>query len=323
MKIRHITLTIITILAVIMSACSSSDFIIEAQIDGTPDKAVFVSYVGDNGMVCERIMPGDGNRFTYKGNSDDYTLLWIWDTQGQLIAQMAVRNGDHLTVKSDGLQLPTLDIKGNDVTEQWMKWRKNNQASFDTSDTATIDQLIEQQITQHPDQILSTILLVAEYNQLDGSDKSKQLLQAIRPDMRPQRLVSSLEYLIDTHKQSTGVVTCLTFYRLNKGIEELTLSGKRAALLFWSRSDKNRKVAIDSLRSLARQYGDDITVADIVVDTDTTQWTRTISQDSTTWTHWWAPGGMMDPMLQNITIHRTPLLILSDSTGHIMRVTAL
>ena len=300
------------------TSCTDSDFTINAQLDGTPDNMVTICYVGNQGLVTERMMVEQGNQLTYKGSSDDYTMLWIWDTQRQLIAQMVVRNGDRLTVKSDGLQLPTLDIKGNEVTEQWMKFRKSNQEAIDNHDTEAINRLIEQQIAQHPDQLLSTVLLVADYSQLDNS-KVKQLLQSIKPDARPDRLVNTLEYLIEQHKQHTGIIRSLTLYRYNTGVQDLQMFNKSAALLFWSRYDTNRQAYVDSLRAISQRSGDNIVIADILVDTDTTQWTQNIKQQSSTWTHWWAPGGMMDHMLQSIAIERTPMIILTDSTSHITR----
>ena len=319
-SVKQIILTTCLVgLMCLTTGCTDSDFTINAQLDGTPDNMVTICYMGNQGLVTERMMVAQGNQLTFKGSSDDYTILWIWDAQRQLIAQMVVRNGDRLTVKSDGLRLPTLDIKGNKVTEQWMKFRKSNQEAIDNHDTNAINRQIEQHIAQHPDQLLSTVLLVAEYNQLDGNDKVKQLLQSIKPDARPDRLVSTLQYLIEQHRQPTGIIRSLTLYRHGKGIQDLELNAKPAALLFWSRYDTNRKTAIDSLHAMASRHGDNIIIADILVDTDTTQWTHNIKQTSTSWTHWWAPGGMMDAMLQSIAIERTPTIILTDSTSHIIQ----
>ena len=321
MKKTHL-FCLICLALLLLSSCTDSDFTIEGQIDGTPDRAITIAYNGDNGNIIERVMLTEGNRFSFKGDSDDYTLLWIWDAQGQLIAQMVVRDGDQLTVKSDGLRLPTLDITGNDITRQWMKFRKDNINTFDSSDKDAIDRLIEQQIAQHPDQLLSTVLLVAEYNQLDNAEKVKTLLQSLHPDVRSDRLVSTVEYIIDHHKKNTTIIGPLTLYWHNHGIENLNVLGQHYVLFFWSRRDADRKSCIDSLVSWSRQHGDKLMVADILVDTDTTQWSHTLKGDATSWTHWWAPGGIMDPALQDINIGHTPLFIVTDSTAHITQITS-
>lgn len=301
-----------------LTGCTSSDFTIQAQLDGIPERTVVIAYCSDQGMVTERVTLGEGNSFTHHGSSDEYTLVSLWNLQGQLIAQLVVRNGDKMTVKSDGLQLPTTQVTGNGVTEQWMKFRKENHQAYDSHDTATIDRLIEQYVIQHPDQLLSTVLLVADYSQLDGSKHVRQLLQTIHPDARPQQLVATIDYLLQQHKDMPERITSFTLYRLGKGFEELKANEKATALLFWSRHDEGRKEYVDSMRAIARREGDKVQLADILVDPDTTQWSKTVKSDSANWTHWWAPGGIMDPMLSSIAIMRTPLLVVTDSTGRII-----
>lgn len=319
MKKTHL-FCLICLALLLLSSCTDSDFTIEGQIDGTPDRAITIAYNGDNGNVIERVMLTEGNQFNFKGDSDDYTLLWIWDTQGQLIAQMVVRDGDQLTVKSDGLRLPTLDITGNDITRQWMKFRKDNINTFDSSDNDAIDRLIEQQIAQHPDQLLSTVLLVAEYSKLTDTEQVNKLLQSLQPDVRPQNLVSTIEYVIEQHKRNSGVIGQLTLVRHDKGIDDLKVRDYPSVLLFWSRGDDNHKACIDSMRTWSRRLHDRMQFADIMVDTDTIRWANFIKRDSLACSHWWAPGGMMDAMLQGINIDHTPLIIVTDSTGHITQV---
>ncbi|MBR5727997.1 MAG: hypothetical protein IKS64_00340 [Muribaculaceae bacterium] len=301
----------------VLTGCTSNDFTIQAQLDGVSERTVIIAYSGDHGVVTDRVKLEEGNSFTYRGNSDQYTLVSLWDLQGQLIAQLVAHNGDKMVVKSDGLQLPTTQVSGNEVTEQWMKFRKDNHLAYDSHDTTAIDRLIEQQISKHPDQLLSTVLLVADYSQLDGGKHTRQLLQSIHAEARPQRLVSSLEYLMERHQDMPERVTTLTLYRLGKGFEDLKVNEQATILLFWSRNDEARKACVESMRAKSRQSGGKIQLADILVDPDTTLWSKTVGNDSATWAHWWAPGGVMDPMLGGIPISRTPLFIVTDSTGRV------
>lgn len=313
---QTLSLALIT-LALATSSCTDSDFTIKGQIDNAPDKFVTIAYTGDNGNITQRVMITEGNQFNFKGTSKQYTLLWIWDANNQLIAQMVVKDGDDMTVKSDGLRVPTTDVKGNDITQQWMKFRKDNNNIFDASDYQAIDRLIEQQIAQHPEQLLSTVLLVAEYSQLHNIDKVKKLLQTIQPEAKPQPITATIDYLIQHNKATQGIINNITLYKHNKGFEDLNVMGKPTAILFWSRSDKNRKAAIDTLNNITHAYDDNINIADILVDTDTAQWARNIATNALTATHWWAPGGIMDPMLKNINIQHTPMILVTDSTAHV------
>lgn len=301
----------------VLTSCSSSDFTIQAQLDGVPERIVIIAYNGDHGTVTERVTLEQGNSVTYHGSSEEYTLVSMWDQQGQLIAQLVVHNGDKMTVKSDGLQLPTTQVSGNEVTEQWMKFRKDNNQAYDSHDTAAIDRLIEQYIGQHPDKLLSTVLLVADYGRLDGGKRMRQLLQDIHAEVRPQRLTSTLEYLLQLQHDMPERISTLTLYRLGKGFEDLKANERATVLLFWSRNDESRQACIDSMRAMARREGEKLQLADVLVDPDTAQWSRTVSKDSSTWVHWWAPGGVMDPMLGGIPIVRTPLFVVTDSTGRI------
>ena len=222
----------------VLTSCSSSDFTIQAQLDGVPERIVIIAYNGDHGIVTERVTLEQGNSVTYHGSSEEYTLVSMWDQQGQLIAQLVAHNGDKMTVKSDGLQLPTTQVSGNEVTEQWMKFRKDNNQAYDSHDTAAIDRLIEQYIGQHPDKLLSTVLLVADYGQLDGGKRMRQLLQDIHAEVRPQRLTSTLEYLLQLQHDMPERISTLTLYRLGKGFEDLKANERATVLLFWSRNGR-------------------------------------------------------------------------------------
>lgn len=310
------TITALCLMAWLTSCSTSSEFTIEAQLDGVPDGIVTIAYSSDDGMVADRVKLTEGNRVKYVGASQQYTLLWIWNTQGQLIAQMVVRDGDEITVKSDGLQLPTIDIRGNELTEQWMSWRKANIHAINSSDRSAIDKLIEKQIADHPDQLLSTVLLVAEYSQLDNPDKVRPLLQAISPDARPRQLVATLEAQLQPQR-AVQSLSPMTLYRHNKGFDELDTQGKNAVILLWSKADDSHKACLDSMRLWAKQRAGQIMLADILVDADTAQWTRTVGAETAHWTHWWAPGGIMDNNLVGLGITRTPTLICTDSTGRV------
>lgn len=301
----------------VFSSCTSSDFTIQTQLDGVPERIVIIAYNGDQGTITERVTLGQGNSFTYHGSSEQYTVVSMWDQQGQLIAQLVVHNGDKMTVKSDGLQLPTKQVSGNEVTEQWMRFRKENHQAYDSHDEAAINRLIEEYIGKHPDKLLSTVLLVADYNQLDGGKQMRQLLQGIHADVRPQRLVGTLEYLMQQQKGMPERIGSLTLYRMGRGFEELKANEQTTVLLFWSRHDESRQACVDAMRAMARRADKKILLVDVLVDSDTTQWSKTVSNDSSSWTHWWAPGGIMDPMLLGIPIARTPLFVVTDSTGRI------
>lgn len=302
-----------------MASCSGDGFTIEAQLDGVPERTVIIAYQGDDGIITDNVTLEKGNAINYHGSSQDYTLVSMWDMQGQLIAQLVTRDGDDITVKSDGMQLPTHEVKGNKVTEQWIKFRKDHQQDYDSQNYAAIDRLIEQQIKQHPDQLLSTVLLVADYSQFDDSKQVSRLLQAIQADVRPQQLVASLEALMAQKAAMPDKIDRLTLYRHAQGIDELQPDGKRLVMLLWSRDDKSHAVDVAALRNKA---GEGVTLADILVDTDTTRWSATLRTDSANWSHWWAPGGMMDAGLGGIVVSRTPWYVVVDSTGRITQSAA-
>lgn len=301
-----------------MVGCTSRDFTIEGQIDGVPDKVITVAYIGDSGAVSQQITLSKGNMLKFTGISSDPTLVWLWDSQGQIVAQMVVKNGDRIIVASDGFQLPTLNVKGNDVTEQWMKFRKENQNLINSQEYVAVDKLIEKQITEHPDQLLSTVLLVAEYSQLDDTKKVSSLLQAINAEVRPQRLVSTLEYMIQHKAGQPTMLTGLTMFRQDAGVEELVTRGKCTVLLFWSRGDERLQACVDTMRNVSGYYGRRVVMADILVDTDTAQWYRSTHNTAMPWGHWWAPGGLMDPMLHGLNVERTPMMLVADSTAHVV-----
>ena len=84
----------------VLAGCTNSDFTIQAQLDGVSERTVIIAYNSDHGVVTERVKLEEGNSFTYRGSSDQYTLVSLWDLQGQLIAQLVAHNGDKMSIKN-------------------------------------------------------------------------------------------------------------------------------------------------------------------------------------------------------------------------------
>lgn len=305
--------------AVTTTACSSDGFTIQGQIDGVPERLVTVAYMGDHGMVAEQVPLQKGNTLTYEGRSQQHTLLFIWDAQGQLIAQMVVCDGDRMTVNSDGLQLPTPQVSGNEPTQQWMKFRRDNLNAFNAGDKQTIAQLIAQHINRHPDQLLSTVLLVAEYAPLTDTATVAALLSRISPEARPQRLVQTLETMLQRNPPvATARLTAPTLWLMDSGLQTLDTDDKAALLLLWRKGDHDLQACIDTLRAIRQDHNTPLYMADILLDADTTGWYAATRADATLWQHWWAPGGMMEANLLGLDLQRTPVFVQLDTTSRVI-----
>ena len=309
----------ICFVALLLASCSHNNIEIEGNIKGLGSQKVHIVYHGDGGTIDDVIMANEG-RFKTECMSSELTVITIIDFRGTCLAQFAAQNSDHITIKGEISKPDEIIVEGNDVTEKWMAFRNDHSMLYNSAPSAGLNQEIEKWVKAHPKDPCSTLLLLFDHSALMNETGTQPLLNNIDPKARPERMLAAAMWINEYYSRHTAKeVLSLNLCGTNGEFEPLNVKGKATILYFWSNNHEKRSDIIAAIKGKLRSCdAEAITIADVLVDADTTRWATTCRADSATWGHYWVPGGVTDIALRNLRIPTVPFFVATDSLGHIV-----
>ena len=317
MKNTSAAALLIFLLCITLSACSGGKFKITAHITGMPDGNVRIAYAAPDGVKDTWVMVKDG-KFEAEGSSAQLTVVGIYDNGGKMLLKVAVQNGDKVSIEGDMAQKSDLNVRGTKANEEWFGFMHDNADAYSYGNEPILGMKIEQYIKSHPDNVVSTLLLLFDYPYRNATAKVEGLLNTISKDAKP-------EFLLQTHKalvqqQGTPITSIGTLNLLNTANKVASISAlgsKFTILYFWNNDDYDHTQSVAQLKSMADKSSANLKIADIYLEADTMQWRDKLSNDNAPWQHFWAPGGPVDNELKSLAITTVPLLVVTDSSGKV------
>lgn len=103
----------------------------------------------------------------------------------------------------------------------------------------------------------------------------------------------------------------LTLFKHGGGFEEIKLTDKVTLLSLWASPQNNRSALIGQSQMIDKS----IRMIDVLTESDTLRWHRTIADAPKGWQHYWAPGGPLEQGIQTLGITSLPWYAVTDSTG--------
>ena len=313
MKCLHYHIALLLALIVALTSCDSDSFKIDGNITKLDGLSLKVILMGDSGVVDEWINLDKKGKFAFEGHSAQPVLVSLLDRQGKTLAMLVAANGDHLKVSGDAGKPMDIKVKGNRLSEDWQLFRKEHRAFYTDANPSRLDAAIEKYVRENPDDMLSTVLLLADYSDYSDSEKVNALLNGINIDVRP---VSLTRAIVGNNRDTrlTGRLPRLMVVKLMKhggGFEELQLTKQISLLHLWANPQLNRSAVIDKLKGV----DESVHVIDILAESDTLRWHQTIAADPEGWKHYWAPAGPMEQDIQLLRFTTVPWFAVIDSTG--------
>lgn len=296
----------------LMSACDNSTFKISADIAGMGNQNIHVVFLGDSG-VSDAFIPVTDGKFKIKGNSHDMTVVGILDSQNKPLFRIAVSGGETVEVTGDINSPHHYRCKGSDAAEQWMDFERENAKLYDMADRSQLDRAIEKYVKENPKNVVSTLLLVADYSNAEAALK---LLDKVAVEARPESLVMSIDRMYAVQDKVSKQIHTMMLCSLNGEFEPLVPASSGATLIYWwTDYTPSRRDDIRAIKKLSEQYGERLMVADVSLMPDTMGWRPTIKADTTQWKHYWAPGSILDQAVEPLHLRSLPVCIIADSTG--------
>lgn len=331
---HHLALiTLTTFCLVSLSACLKNQFSVNITFaDSNSVEAFQMVYYASSakgGRVVEQTITTVEGKIEATGITRYPTVVFLYSSAGRLITAFYAERGDNIKIdaKSD-----PWTCSGNDITDQWSKWRKKHQSTLSTYSQKDINEAVQKFVKENKDNPLSAILLATEYDGRSDETKYLSLWQSLEKKARPEALLKALG--VDSNAlvtpEKSQKITTLSFTAPGDSIITIrTAEADRTLLYFWTNADRmhsDMRQMNDYLThradSIAKKGAkpENIQVVEVNMQADTIGWRYRLRTDTLSprkWKHVWAPGGTMHASLETLHIPSLPYSITIDSSGRI------
>lgn len=315
---KKITFMLLLMLAVLAS-CSSDSFKIEGNLPNLEGKSVRVLFKADSSIVDEPIEADKKGGFTFKGESSQPVLVSLLNYRGEVLAMLVAVNGDHLKVSGDASKAMGIKISGSHLNEDWQLFRNEHASFYTDPNPSRLNAAIEKYVREHPADMLSTVLLMADYTDFSDQEKVEKMLMGIEEQARPKSLTAAFTSLFgqDKHAKLPRLMT-LTLTKDGTKFDEIKLTGHQTLINLWAQPQHDRGPIINAITAMNDAKDGAIQILDVLIESDTLRWHEAISNDPKNWSHYWAPGGPLEQGIQLLGITSAPWYAVADSTGLIV-----
>ena len=305
------SLSLVLLLLALLTSCTSDSFKIDGNLTNLEGSTVRILFEGDSGLVDELVNVDKKGHFTFKGSASQPTLINMLNHRGQPITMAVAVNGDHIKVKGDAGKAMEVVIKGNRLNEDWQLFRNEHKAFYTDPNPSRLDAAIEKYVKEHPTDMLSTVLLLADYGNYSDRAKVDKMLKSIDAKARPE----SLTQAIMDKKSNANLprLMTLTLWKHGGTFEEVKLTDAVTFLSMWGLPPKDREALRAGIKDMNESADSDIRIIDILTESDTLRWNQSIMGED--WKHYWAPGGPVEQGIQLLGITSLPWYAVTDSTG--------
>jgi len=305
------------------SSCSKNQFEVTAQLSSSVNstyRMVWHASSSHQSMLLEGILSvtkGEGKlicatRFP--------TIVYVY--QGSATAPTVMfyaRKGDKITIKGDSDDPASWSIGGNDLNEEWSKWRLTHKEILKRDDVAAINKEVAVYVNKHPDSEFSTVLLLAYYSRRENEEEFNALWKKLTDDARSDNLCDALMRadLLQGDPQPVSALTRLVLRSSKGGYDTLVPAKSNGMLLYFTGNTTPSGNAVDTLKSLRKQYSDSVCpIVEVFVVPDSLAWRRHIAEDSTlNIRRCWTPLSLADSTLMRLPVPRSSFFIVVDGKG--------
>lgn len=309
---RYVAVAVVAIMAV---ACGHSDrFVIKGEVAGGASMNLRVVYY-TAGRVVTGVTAATDGKFAFDGVAPEDALVELYDNDYRLLGRLVARNGDDMEVRVDPAAPASFIATGNDITDRMTAF-VSGQAS---ATTEARNAAVATYVGAHRDDPVSALLLMTQYDTaVGGTTTADSLMSLISPESRATDITAGYIAMLARVSSATSHAPIASIPYLASGAKPQILRMRSNALTFIAVGDRahHRDSVISVLKDLSRhERQGDFAVADLSVDGDTIDWSRSLRADSATWMRGWVGGSISGSALGRLGISRLPFYIIVDSAG--------
>lgn len=300
-------------LALVLTCCTDNEqFRVNGVIEGNPTINLRVAYYAD-GAYQTQITAAREGKFEFYGSSKQPTLVEVLDYDYRPLFRLYASNGETFEIKIDRNNPLGATISGNDVSERWSAFLRDNQQAL-SSTPAAANEAIARYVSSHPSDIVSTLLMVTAYNAKSNAVAADSILGLISPQARPSMLTESFNFMIQRliTNETGDTIHRLRYADRNDSVKVFDTSAKDYSLIALSRNGSLRDDSIIPVLSKLLKYKN---VQTIELDLEPYANSLRGRSDTLKWKIGRIPGGLAGDGIEQLGIPSEPYFIVTDSAG--------
>lgn len=336
---RTAAVTVAAAAAVLGSGCTENRFKVSVSLPKDVWGNYQICYYASDprqGLWLETTAPIHDGHYEMEGVTRYPTLVWISPGSNKPAeVVLYAERGDRIELEgADRDMLTWRVVKGNDISHQLSEWRVSNARTLAVAFPDSVNAAVARAVHDAPDLRSSALLLLIYYNRLADPEGFRTLWNSLGrdADRAEMAVLAGMADVADetvfghsagdrlTANGAGGRLVSIEVPVAGGGRSVMRTSDVPASVIYFNRnSDTGRAAAIDTLRSLARAYGDSArrNIAVLSLEPDSLVWLFPNRTDSLRGVlRGWMPRGETDPRLRALGVPGTPWWIVTDSTGH-------
>lgn len=310
----------VLLLAACMAACGHNEsFRVKGTVtDGSSINLRFVYYT-DNAVRTGLTASTEG-KFEFEGSALQPAAVEVYDNEYRLLGRFVATNGEDIELNIDRKNMYLNQVSGNDLNRQLTEFYNANSDELAKPDSPERNKIIADYAKANSDNPLARLLIVTEFDAStdDVIRFCDSLLRAMPTDVISFDLADSFMALNSrvASDSSHNPIAAITYKKAGNRVATFVPQRSRFSVISISDGAHGRDSVVSALRKLAaHEKKGQFALIDLCVDADTLTWTRTIRNDSATWTQGWAAGSISGQSLGRLGVPALPYFILADSAG--------
>lgn len=305
------------VIALVAASCGDSEsFTIEGRIeDNATINIRYVYYT--NGVLNRGITASRDGKFEIKGVAPTPTIVEITDNDYRPLGLLYIANGDRIECTLTRGNPYALKVDGSDVSSRWAAFLNDN---ADALRANKANAAVEKYISDHPDDVVSTLLMLTAYDSSRNAMHADSLMSSISQQARPSILVDGYNAMLQRLVSQTVAepVEAIPYFNRRDSLVSFTPgSGKWSMLVMSDEYSGRRDSIVPALRRIRKlKKASDINIVDFSLDRDTIRWHKSTRNDSAGWTQGWVAGSVASPGIDRLGVPRLPYFIIVDSLGN-------
>lgn len=312
-------LLLIASCAILLAGCGDEDhFRVKGTVDGKATMNIRVGYYSDGAFRTILTAAREGE-FQFEGSAPEGTVVDLYDHEYRLLGRFYGRNGTDydlgvvrgkpfaMSMKADGA--------GSDVAGRFSSFLASEADSLTFSPNGPVGRYVR----ANPADVVSTLLLTTLYDAHSDPVGADSLLESIDPQARPSTLTAGFQDLLRRVLAAYPVPDTLVFRTTSGGRDTLLLKSHPLTLFMADNRHTERQRLVHMMKQLHKDVpSSKLRIVEVSLDTDTSEWKRSIARDTATWTQTWTPGSLAGPLADRLAIERLPHFLVVDSAGTVL-----
>ena len=306
-------LLLLCLLLVLGSSCSNNDqFRVNGTIDGKATMNLRINYL-DNGALHTIVTAARDGEFEFFASSPQPTIVQISDYDNRPLARLYAVNGETFDIRIDRSKPYGVEIEGNELSGRWADFLRNHSDKM-SAGRDSANAVIARYIASHPADMLSTLLLISNYDSSADAFAADSLLSLIDAKARPSDLTESYTIMLErlVNEKTTSPIESFRFLNADTARTFRPSDNKASLLAFTLEEDEGYQTLSDLLERHAKNNRKAF-IADLRTDPSRVSYegadtcARVIGR---------LPGGIAAPGIERLGIPRLPFFIVTDKDGN-------